>query len=300
MMSKNRYLAVALSPVLAISVAARSAEPAGCTAQSGSQTAALVELYTSEGCSSCPPADRQLGTLGKMLSPGAVAVPIALHVNYWDSIGWRDPFAQPAFSERHEQRVHQNHHTIVYTPHFFVNGQEIRSGSLALGAAIYGANALPPRASITARVEPQGDRLIRVEVSAETVPGTGPAALFVALAQNGLVSDVTRGENRGVRLEHDHVVRDWSGPIALAGGAAHIEHRFPLPAGADPREFELVAFVEEAQSGTVLQALATGACAAAAHGRAGMVYVPARGRQPAHTMPATGLAIDTTAMPRSD
>jgi hypothetical protein len=299
-MSKNRFIAVTLSPLLAISVAARSAEPASCTAQSGRQTAALVELYTSEGCSSCPPADRQLGALGKLLSPGAVAVPIALHVNYWDSIGWRDPFAQPAFSGRHEQRVHQNHHTIVYTPHFFVNGQEMRPGPLSLDAAIHEANAQPPKASISARVEPQEDRAIRVEVSADTVPGTGPAALFIALAQNGLVSDVTRGENRGVRLQHDHVVRDWSGPIALAGGAVHIEHRFTVPAGADAREFELVAFVEDAQSGAVLQALATGACADAAHGHPDTAYFPARGRPPAHTMATPGLAIDAATLPRSD
>ena len=94
---------------------------AACELASGQKTAALVELYTSEGCSSCPPADRQMSRLQDGLDAGAAAVPLALHVGYWDYLGWKDPYAQPAFAERQERLVHANGQRTLYTPQFFVN-----------------------------------------------------------------------------------------------------------------------------------------------------------------------------------
>lgn len=88
---------------------------ATCDARSGPKTAALVELYTSEGCSSCPPADRQLSRLRQALDPAAEFVPLALHVGYWDYIGWKDPYAQAAFGARQSWLVHANRQKTVYT-----------------------------------------------------------------------------------------------------------------------------------------------------------------------------------------
>jgi hypothetical protein len=244
-----------------MTAAAAAAPPAPvCRFASGEQTAALVELYTSEGCSSCPPADRQLSALATALEPGARAVPIALHVNYWDKLGWADPFAQAAFSLRQDERVRENHHTVVYTPHFFVNGEELRAGATGLRAAVHHANAQRPRASIAAQLLPADKGEISVDVTARADAGTGPAALYVAIAQNGIVSDVRAGENSGERLQHEHVVRLLDGPLALADGAARLQRRFALPAGSDAGHLELVAFVEDAQSGAVLQSLRAGPC----------------------------------------
>lgn len=99
---------------------------AACDVKSGPNTAALVELYTSEGCSSCPPADKRLSEFPSREYGFDEVVPISLHVDYWDCIGWKEPFAQPQFSERQSWLVHANGHKTVFTPHFFVSGTEIR------------------------------------------------------------------------------------------------------------------------------------------------------------------------------
>ena len=95
---------------------------AQCVAQSGPGTTALVELYTSEGCSSCPPADRWLASLGKRHAPTAL-VPLALHVDYWDYIGWKDPYAKREFSLRQRKLSQLQRMALVYTPQVVVNAE---------------------------------------------------------------------------------------------------------------------------------------------------------------------------------
>jgi hypothetical protein len=303
-MARTPRTAAATLSIIVFTAAAHAADGAACSVRSGSQAAALVELYTSEGCSSCPPADRQLGALAQVLAPDAQAVPLALHVDYWDSIGWKDPFAQAVFSDRHDRRVRENHHTVVYTPHFFVDGLELREGGAALRAAVAQANARKAQASLAVLVRPDGGSAITATVDAQADPapdtaedpaadpaarlGAGPAVLYLALAQNGLVSDVTRGENRGTRLQHDHVVREWVGPLALDGGTAHVAHRFVLPAGTDRSHFEVVAFVEDSRSGRVLQALRADPCSAAAQAASPVPALPQRPLQ--GQAPLAGLA----------
>src|SRR5258708_25419045 len=91
------------------------ASAAQCVARSGERTVALVELYTSEGCSSCPPADRWLSSIGRTFPPDRVA-PLALHVDYWDYIGWKDPYARREFSQRQRPLSHPPPPAPVYTP----------------------------------------------------------------------------------------------------------------------------------------------------------------------------------------
>ena len=131
---------------------------AACDAHSGPKTAALVELYTSEGCSSCPPADRQLSRLRQALDPAAEAMPLALHVGYWDYIGWKDPYAQDSFGERQSWLVRANQRKTVYTPQFFVGGTELRSWQGALRDKVRQLNALPAAAAIRvqAGIAPNG------------------------------------------------------------------------------------------------------------------------------------------------
>ena len=245
--------------VAAASTAATSF--AACEARSGPTTAALVELYTSEGCSSCPPADRQLSHLRQALDPAAEAIPLALHVGYWDYIGWKDPYAQSAFGERHSWLVRVNNHQTVYTPHFFVGGAELSLSQGALRDAVRRLNARPAKAEIRiqASVSPSGAVTLSADATARV--GGNPAVLYLAITESGLVSKVARGENAGVTLAHDHVVREWIGPIRLSDRAAHVQREIALPTAWNRAQLEVVAFVQDERTGSVLQAVSAQQCA---------------------------------------
>ncbi len=254
--------AFAICAIVAVSSTALPATSfAACETRSGPKTAALVELYTSEGCSSCPPADRQLSRLREALDPTAEVIPLALHVGYWDYIGWKDPYAQAAFGERHRWLVHVNRHQTVYTPHFFVGGTERSLSADALREEVRRLNARPAEAEIRvqASVAPSGALTLSADATARV--GANPAALYVAITESGLVSKVTRGENAGVTLAHDHVVREWIGPIRLSGGAARVQRDIALPTAWNRAQLELVAFVEDERTGSVLQAVSAQQCA---------------------------------------
>ncbi len=234
---------------------------ADCDARSGSKTAALVELYTSEGCSSCPPADQQLGRLRQSLDPAAAVVPIALHVDYFDYIGWKDPYARDAFGKRQSWLVRANHGKTAYTPEFFVGGGELRGWQSALNDKVRQVNALPAQASIRLRASIAANDALILDAEATARPGGDPAALYLALAENGLASKVTRGENGGSTLAHDHVVREWIGPVLLGAGTARVRREVALPAAWNRARLELVAFVQDERTGSVLQALSAHQCA---------------------------------------
>jgi hypothetical protein len=243
--------------IVAASAALPLAAFAACDALSGPKTAALVELYTSEGCSSCPPADRQLSRLQQALGPAAEVVPLALHVGYWDYIGWKDPYAQAAFEERQRWLVRANQRKTLYTPQFFVNGVELRSWRDALRDQVRQLNALPAAASlhVQAGITPHG--ALAVSAEATSRDGARSAAMYLALAESDLVSKVMRGENSGVTLAHDHVVRVWIGPIHLSGGAARVQREIALPAAWSRARLEVVAFVQDERTDGVLQAVST-------------------------------------------
>ena len=232
---------------------------AACDARSGPKTAALVELYTSEGCSSCPPADQQLSRLRQALDPAAEVVPLALHVDYWDYIGWKDAYAQGAFSERQSWLVRANQKKTVYTPQFFVGGAELRSWRGELGSKVRQLNALPAAAAIRIQASLAAGGALALD--AEAHAGSSPAALYLALAESGLASKVTRGENSGATLAHDHVVREWIGPIRLVAGTARVQRAIRLPAAWNRARLEVIAFVQDEKSGSVLQALSAQQCA---------------------------------------
>ncbi len=234
---------------------------AGCDVQSGRETAALVELYTSEGCSSCPPADLRLNHLPQALDRGATAIPLALHVGYWDYLGWNDPFAQQAFARRQEWLVRLNHHVTVYTPHFFVGGAELEPQPPALIDQIRRVNAAPAGADIRLRATLGPDATLAVTTDAVLRDKAAPVALFVAVTESGLTTKVARGENAGVTLNHDHVVRAWVGPIPISDGAIHAQREFVLPEAWNRDRLDVVAVVENQHTGAVLQAVSAASCA---------------------------------------
>jgi len=235
------------------------AAPGECSARSGPGTAALVELYTSEGCDSCPPADawlRQLPAAGA----GAV-VPLAFHVDYWDYIGWKDPFASPAFGARQRELAGITRARVVYTPQVMLAGRDYRSwrSSARFAPDVHAVNAVPARAELALALTgtvPGGAEL-RASATVPKAEDRTDAALYVAVYESGLANRVTAGENRGATLRHDFVVREWWGPVALdRAGAAELVRQPAHP----PAAGGVAAFVQSRRTGEVLQALALPAC----------------------------------------
>lgn len=230
-----------------------------CEVRSGPQTAALVELYTSEGCSSCPPADRWLSSLAGR--PGIVG--LALHVDYWDYIGWKDPYAQQRFADRQRKLAQVMRARNVYTPQVLLQGQDFRGwGSQAFDEAVAAINARPSRAGISLALEGGRPDTLAVEVRAELLrpDEAADAALYLASYENRLVSGVAAGENRGRTLSHDYVVFEWLGPIAFAGGRIEERKVLPLLPNAVLANSGVAAFIQDRRTAEVLQALMLPAC----------------------------------------
>lgn len=255
--------------LLLVAFAAMPASALDCpVTKSAPHRVALVELYTSEGCSSCPPADRWLSRLP---SPAAQPrfIPVAFHVSYWDYIGWKDRFADARYTERQRSLARVFGARSVYTPQVVVGGREMRvwSHEAEFERGVRSVNAQPPRASLTLRAQlQQGGPSpgVVAMVDAEVAPGTPTRdlAVLTLLTQDRLSSKVTAGENRGELLRHDHVVRDialsteWKrGRAQGPGGGA-----FALQADWKPEDLSVVAFVQDLKTGEVLQAVSAPLC----------------------------------------
>ncbi len=249
---------------LAAAALAVPAQAMTCTATSPAHTTALVELYTSEGCNSCPPADRWLASLGaRGYGPDRV-VPIALHVDYWDYLGWKDPYAQARFSSRQRKLAQLTRSAIVYTPQVVLQGRDFRRwGSGAFDEAVAGINARPARARITLALIAGRKHAFELEYAAEVPEAAqrADAALYVGAYANRLSSQVRAGENRGETLAHDFVVFDWVGPLEFGGRPSIAGRRtVPLLPRAAAADSGVVAFVQSRSRAEVLQALLLPAC----------------------------------------
>lgn len=214
------------------------ADAAACRARSGATVPIVVELYTSEGCDACPPADRWLSSLAGR--PDVVR--LAFHVDYWDRLGWKDRFADPAYTRRQHEVMRPSGARFVYTPQVIVDGADYR-----------GWPALPPG---RARAATLGIDLTRdgdtYSARLERGPGTPPRlAAYWAVTEDGHVSEVQAGENRGATLHHDAVVRDYLLLPAVGDAPLRFTPRAPAD-GARPRHVLLV--VTDADSGKPVQA----------------------------------------------
>ncbi|MEZ4257712.1 MAG: DUF1223 domain-containing protein [Polyangiaceae bacterium] len=220
---------------------------ASAAAAGGARTPVLVELFTSEGCSSCPPADAELARL-EATQPvaGVEIVPLAYHVDYWDRLGWRDPFSSSWASSR--QRGYTSLGAGVYTPQAVVDGATdvlgSRGGAIERAAA---SSAREARAALrvvvgASRAGP-ASRDVTLEIGA--LPG-GAGHAWVALVQRRAEVPVPRGENAGKTLAHTAIARSLvdAGAVAAAGGSARVTVN--LPAGLTADGARVVAFVERA------------------------------------------------------
>jgi hypothetical protein len=237
-----RIVAVSVAFAAVSLVFALAAVPlahADCTVSTGATRAHLVELYTSEGCSSCPPADRWLSAL----RANAQLVPLAFHVDYWDSPDWTDRFANPRFTKRQNALAAQSHSATTYTPEVAVDGREWRlwnSGEPPLSETSHPI-------ALALHVDPGKPVHARLEATPTAGDDAGAYAAWFALSEDKLSSAVRGGENSGVELHHDHVVRAFVGPLKLAQAQATIA----LPADLQRDNASLVAFVQRVDGGEI-------------------------------------------------
>lgn len=213
----------------------------------------LLELFTSQGCSSCPPADRLLAAFDqKQPVDGVELIVLSEHVDYWNHLGWRDPFSSPLFSARQNGYAARFRLPSPYTPQLVVDGQHQLVGSDSPGAlAAIGRAQQSPKSQITlTSLRREGDR---VSVHLAIPSGGRKATVFLALAEAGAQSQVARGENAGRSLSHVAVVRSLAPVAQLAAGQAFAQEvSLALKPGTGTRGFRVVAFVEEAGTGRIV------------------------------------------------
>jgi len=216
---------------------------AQCVVKSAPQRVQLIELYTSEGCSSCPPADRWLSAL----APHPQRIAVAFHVDYWNDLGWPDRFSDARFSDRQHDIAAKQLRKAVYTPEVHVDGRDFRRwASGAPEPAGLTEVALSLRAL---RVNPT--RLdVRLETSA--APDRDRRVVFV-VSENGLTSEIRDGENAGKTLHHDHVVRAYQTMKISRMATTSLK----LPADLHDEHARVVAWIEDGATGTVRNAITT-------------------------------------------
>lgn len=236
---------------------------ADCWGNSGDRLVPLVELYTAEGCNECPAADRWLSELSKQ--PESVRPSLlALHVDYWDEIGWPDKFADPLHGKRQEARVMLAGKRVVYTPQVMV-GRDTQvdwQNPRRLSSRLQSSQAGSPLMDLTLQADRRPGNTLQVRFSGtlredehgQLKPAQLQPLLWLALYQDGLSSAVTAGENKGMTLRHDRVVRSLKGPWRMQESRFEGEVGVSLPQ-AEADQLGLVLFAESSSTGAGLQSL---------------------------------------------
>ncbi len=195
----------------------------------------LIELFTSEGCSSCPPADRLLKRLAAEKKENIYV--LSFHVDYWNYIGWKDPFSQARFSDRQRQYARQFSLQSIYTPQIVVNGtaEFVGSDEQRLRAAITKKSTLSPVQVAATRKD---NATLHLSCS---WPDTGPLLLQAALVRKEATTAVKRGENSGKTLHHVNVVQQLK-TVEAKGGTGTVAMEFP--AGVIEADYQIIVFTQ--------------------------------------------------------
>lgn len=221
---------------------------APCLSQSGPQTTALVELYTSAECPRCPRADRWLSALAAGGQVRQKVVPLALHVDYRDYVGSSAPYARRDFSLRQRRLTPLQRLALVYTPQVMLQGRQVRQWDTpAFDAAVAQINATPARARLWLEIASARSTALIVRAGAELLdPGqVGESGLYLAAFEH--------------RLDK-HLVLQWEGPTPFARARLELERALPLVPGARNEDSGVVAFVQNRRSAEVLQVLLLATC----------------------------------------
>ncbi len=240
-----------------LALAAAASMSAGVDEERG-RVPVLLELFTSEGCSSCPPADRLLEMFDqKQPVPGADLVVLSEHVDYWDGLGWRDSFSSPQYTARQREYAVRFNPNGVYTPQLVVDGRFAFVGSdgQAAVSAIQKAMQEARIAIAISNVAREGNQVTaHIELpGSERNTKRGKAILYVVVAENRAESHVTRGENGGRSLTHVGVARVFNqvGAIDFETSFAR-DVTLSVPQAVGSHGLRLVAFLQDPRSGHVL------------------------------------------------
>jgi hypothetical protein len=220
----------------------------------------LVELFTSEGCSSCPPADALLEKLdASQPVAGAQLIVLSEHVDYWDHDGWKDPNSSPAITERQLAYVHALGLPNAYTPQIIVDGtSELPANDAQKIGKIFQEASAAPKVEVRldeVSVDAANPGTLRAHVEADGDPGKHNADVYVAVALDRVESQVLHGENGGRHLTHVAVVQQITKIGKLSKGKNFDEAvQLKLKSGTDPKNIRIVAFVQEPGPGRLLGA----------------------------------------------
>ena len=258
----QRASAWALGAILIGSLTGNAYGGAGeCVARSSTPPQPVVELFTSEGCSSCPPADQWLSRV-RNGAPGRQApIILSLHVDYWNDLGWSDPWSQRRFTERQQRYSEIAASQGVYTPQVLVSGKELRdwrnidNGETLNQMAQVAGDASPvPTLDLTLLARSEQALRVRVNVERQGIHLPPHTTLVLARTLDALDSRVTAGENRDHVLHHDGVVNDWVS-LPLTDQQESVSATLALRPVTAGKNAHLVAFLQDPANGRVLQAL---------------------------------------------
>ena len=210
----------------------------------------LMELFTSQGCSSCPPADEILGQYA--MKNDAHIIPLAFHVDYWNRLGWTDSFSNAEFTNRQRYYASIFNLESVYTPQIVLNGQKEMLGSDGAGIASAVNNFLSEPESISISVVNKSIEGNAAKISYSLNKLLAKTSINAALVQADVVTHIKAGENRGMKLDNYNVVRDLK-TISLTSLKGNIE--LQLPNGYNSSGFSIVLFAQDNESGKITGAI---------------------------------------------
>lgn len=211
----------------------------------------LVELFTSEGCSTCPPADKMLAFLEKQQpATKAEIITLALHVDYWDYLGWKDEFSSPLFSRRQELYGQKFKLDSIYTPQMIVDGETEFVGNEPGKAVETVIKAVKTQKGIVELVR-ENEKL---KINIKDFPAHAESTVYLAIAEDNLSNRIKRGENAGQKLEHVSVARELKsiGLIDAKTNMFETETALTIQPNWETKNLKIIVFVQENESRKIL------------------------------------------------
>lgn len=218
---------------------------------------ALVELFTSDGCDSCPPANNWISEVVKR--GDSKIIPVSMHVTYWNNLGWKDPVSNPYFDQKQDHYTRLGLARFSYTPAVFLSASEWsgwRSNDLQKITAI---TQQPAPVGIEVKANVTDANTVKVEIQVSAAINTSGAKLsqarqFVYLVEDGLIDKPSAGELNGVTLRHEHVVKAWDERV-VNGFPNRTSMQLDIPEGADTRKLGIVAYLQSQDGHEIYQVI---------------------------------------------